>query len=201
MRIHAIVLTAALLLLVVLGAPASADLLVTELFHVDPGWEAGGYWELTVTNMTAGDVYMIAVGNTGADLIVVRYPDLVGVWGPTRVSQDEWDTNEWGRGLTDWTTPDTSTIPFATEFPGATQALVYYVLGSNPPLGVGNVLTGLYFNYPIPGRSSSAPIIAAAGSSFLAFNGAGEIVARGQTTGTPLSTTSTTWGAIKAMYR
>jgi hypothetical protein len=176
-------------------------LTVTEAFHVDPGWEAGGYWEFTATNGTPGDVYMIAVGNTGADLVAVRYPDLVGVWEPARISQDEWETNDWGGFPTDWTKPDTSLIPFAVEFPGATQVLAYYVLGSNPPLGVGGVLTGLYFNYPIPARSASSPYAMVAGSNFVAFNAAGEIVARGLTVDLPLAVENTTWGAVKALYR
>jgi hypothetical protein len=180
---------------------AQADLLVTELFTVDPGWKAGGYWEFTVTNMTAGDVYMIAVGNVGADLIAVRYPDVAGVWQPLTLDQDTWDTNEWGRYPTDWTTPDTSLYPFAVEFPGATQALVYYVLGSNPPLGVGNVLSGLYFNYPFSGADDGRAVASSGGSNVIAFNSAGEVIARGITTGAPLSTTSTTWGAVKALYR
>ena len=200
MRISAVGL--AVSLLVVFSTLSRADVVVTEDFHVDPGWEAGGYWELTVNNLTLGDVYMIAVGNVGADLVVVRYPDLTGVWYPERVSKDEWEANDWPMNAIDWTRPDTSLLPFATEFPGATQALVYYVLGSNPPLGVGATLTGLYFNYPIPQMLAAlrAPATAA-GSYFLAFNGAGEVVARGQTVGAPLAVENSTWGAVKALYR
>jgi hypothetical protein len=199
MRTYAIVFSVALVL--GFANAAQAELVVTELFNVDPGWEAGGYWELTVTNSTLGDVYMIAVGNTGADLIVVRYPDLVGVWNPERVSIDEWDTNEWPRRPTDWPTPDTSLYPSAVEFPGHTQVLVYYVLGSFPPLGVGATMSGLYFNYPIESAASARTAPASGGSPFLAFNGAGEVVARGVTVGDVLPVQDTTWGAIKALYR
>jgi hypothetical protein len=178
---------------------SQADLVVTELWNVDSGWEAGGYWELTVTNLTGADVYMIAVGNTGADLIVVRYPDLVGVWNPERVSASEWDSNEWPRRPTDWTTPDTSLYPSAVEFPGHTQVLVYYVLGAFPPLGIGATMSGLYFNYPIEIAAASRSV--SGGSPFIAFNGAGEVVARGETVGSTVPAAATTWGAIKALYR
>jgi hypothetical protein len=200
MRISAILLLGSILVSSV-SVRSHAQLVVTEAFHVDPGWEAGGYWELTVNNISASDVYMIAVGNVGADLVVVRYPDLVGVWYPTRVSQDEWDTNEWGRGAGESTTPDTSLYPFATEFPGATQALVYFVLGPNPPLGAGGLLTGLYFNYPLPALRVAGAPAPAAGSNFMIFGDDGEVVARGQTVGAPLGVRSSTWGAIKALYR
>lgn len=199
MRTSAIVLCA--VLAVALPISSLADVVVTEIFHVDPGWEAGGYWEFTVSNLTGAGLYMVAVGNTGADLIVVRYPDLIGVWEPTRVSADEWDTNEWGRRPTDWTTPDTSLLPFATEFPGHSQALVYYVLGSNPPLADGGVLTGLYFNYPIESVTAGRTHSASAASPYLVFGATGEVVARGTTVGTPLRVESTTWGGIKALYR
>ncbi|HXV14465.1 MAG TPA: hypothetical protein VEC56_09695 [Candidatus Krumholzibacteria bacterium] len=200
MRTHAIVLC--LCLAAVVPGSSLADVVVTEMFHVDPGWEAGGYWELTVSNLTGSGIYMIAVGNTGADLTVVRYPDLVGIWQPMRVSQDEWDTNDWPRQLAEFTTPDTSLLPFATEFPGHTQALVYYVIGSNPPLADGAVLTGLYFNYPIGMRSASGRAVnSSAGSPFLVFGSSGEVVARGQTVGTPLPARASTWGGIKALYR
>jgi hypothetical protein len=142
---------------------------------------------------------MGAVGNVGADLVVVRYPDLVGVWTPTRVAPDEWDTNDWGRGAGESTTPDTSLFPFATEFPGATQALVYFLLAPNPPLGAGGTLTGLYFNYPISAAPGAAA--AAVGSHFTAFGASGQVVARGVTVGPPLAVETTTWGRIKALYR
>jgi hypothetical protein len=199
MRAHAIVLC--LFLAAVVPASSLADVVVTEMFHVDPGWEAGGYWELTVSNLTGSGLYMIAVGNTGADLTVVRYPDLVGVWQPMRVSQDEWDTNDWPRQLAEFTTPDTSLLPFATEFPGHTQALVYYVIGANPPLADGAVLTGLYFNYPIERALAPRAGASSAGSPFLVFGGSGEVVARGQTVGAPLPARTSTWGGVKALYR
>ena len=182
-----------------LANASRADVVVTELFHVDPSWEAGGYWELTVNNLTGEGLYMVAVGNTGADLVVVRYPDLVGVWAPTRIAPDEWGANDWGGFPTDWTKPDTSLLPFATEFPGSAQALVYYVLGSNPPLANGAVQTGLYFNYPIEAFARMGT--SSAGSPFLVFGGTGEVVARGNTAGTPLPVRTGTWGSVKALYR
>ena len=199
MRTSAIVV-GVLLNLCTLPAVSRADLVVSELMHVDPTWDLGRYWEFTVSNLTGSGVYMIAVGNNGADYISVRYPDLDGVWEPARISQDEWDTNEWGRRPTDWTVPDTSLYPFATEFPGYAQVLVYYVLGSNPPLGDGGVLTGLYFNYP-EGSAAVRSAPTTGGAPFLVFGNAGEVVARGQTVGQPLPTRSTTWGGVKALYR
>jgi hypothetical protein len=199
MRTNAIVLSLALAM--GFASSARADVVVTEMFHVDAGWEAGGYWELTVSNLTGEGIYMVAVGNTGADLTVVRYPDLVGVWEPMRVSQGEWDANDWPHQLAEFTTPDTSLLPFATEFPGNTQALVYYVIGANPPLANGAILTGLYFNYPVGDTSSSRASASAAGNPYTVFGSSGEVIARGLTTGTPLSTTPTTWGAVKALYR
>ncbi len=199
MRTNAIVLCI-VLAAGILPASARADLIITELWNVDPGWEAGGYWEFTVTNATGAGVYMIAVGNNGATLTVVRYPDLVDVWEPTRVGPDEWDVNDWGRRPTDWPFPDTSLYPFATEFPGYEQVIVYYVLGSNPPLADGAVLDGLYFNYPQE-RATASRVMAASGSPYLVFGGNGEVVARGQTAGTPLPVQPSTWGAVKALYR
>jgi hypothetical protein len=201
MRISAIILCG--FLSASLPTSSLADVVMTEMFHVDPTWEAGGYWELTVSNLTGVELYMVAVGNTGADLVVVRYPDLVGVWHPDRISQDEWDANDWPKRPTDFPMPDTSLLPFATEFPGHTQVLIYYVLASNPPLVDGAVLTGLYFNYPIESRASSAGhgVSSPAGSPFLVFGGSGEVVARGQTVGAPLSVRYSTWGGIKSLYR
>lgn len=200
MRTSAIILCACLS--ASLPASSLADVVVTEMFHVDPGWEAGGYWELTVTNLSGAGLYMVAVGNTDADLVVVRFPDLVGVWNPDRISQDEWDANDWPKRPTDYPLPNTSLYPFATEFPEDTQALIYYALGSNPPIADGAVQTGFYFNYPIEswsfaGRAASS----SAGSPFIVFGGSGEVVARGSTVGTPLPARDSTWGGIKALYR
>jgi len=74
------------------------------------------------------------------------------------------------------------------------------VLGSNPPLGLGATMSGLYFNYPIEAAQGRA-VSASGGSPFIAFNGAGEVVARGQTIGDAVPTAESTWGAIKALYR
>jgi hypothetical protein len=80
--------------------------------------------------------------------------------------------------------------------------LVYYVLGSFPPLGAGSILSGLYYTIQPPGRAAAMPVSASsAGSSFVVFDGAGNVVARGTTVGAPLAAESSTWGAVKALYR
>lgn len=199
MRTNAIVLSLALAM--GFASSARADVVVTEMYHVDPWWEAGGYWEFTVSNLTGEPIYLIVVGNTGADLTGVRSPDMTHVWNHNIVSPNEWDVNDWGYQLAEFTVPDTSLLPFATEFPGHAQLLVYYVMGANPPLADGAVLTGLRFNYPFEFASAPSASTSSAGSTFLVFGGSGEVVARGQTVGAPLSVRTTTWGGIKALYR
>jgi hypothetical protein len=65
---------------------------------------------------------------------------------------------------------------------------------------MGATMSGLYFNYPIEAASARASW-ASGGSPFIAFNGAGEVVARGETTGDTVPAGESTWGAIKALYR
>ena len=190
-----------LLGLMTAATDAVAQLTVSEVFHVDPGWEAGGYWELTVTNNTGDNVFFVAVGNTGADLVVVRYPDLIGWWNPNRIADFDWDLNEFTFHGVAWTPPVLSDYPMATYFPGSAQVLIYYVMGAQPPLATGAARDGLYFNYPIEAAMTASTRPAASGSPFLAFNGEGELVAEGVTVGAPLATQATTWGSIKALYR
>lgn len=183
------------------GAASMAEVVITEEFNVDPGWEAGGYWEFTVQNLSGADVYMVAVGNTGADLIVVRYPDLVGVWSPVRTSTGEWDAGEIIFHGAEWDAPDTTTLPSATYFPGADQALVYYLTGPNSPLANGATMTGFYFNYPISESAAARSASSLGGSPFVAFGGDGGIVAQGETVSPPVPTSQSTWGRVKALYR
>lgn len=182
------------------AAPAMADVTVTETFHVDAGWEAGGYWELAVHNTSGADVYMVTVGNNGADLIVVRSPDLVGVWAPVRISTGEWDAGDINFHGAEWEAPDPTTLPSATYFPGSSQILVYYLTGPNPPLANGATLTGLYFNYPISAAATSTSSLLA-GSPFVVFGADGGVVAQGETVSPPVATEQTTWGKVKALYR
>ncbi len=202
MRNRAWLLPCVAVIVAVCASTAGATMTITETYTVDPGWEAGGYWEFTVTNHTGADVYMVAVGNSLADFVVVRYPDLVGVWDPNRIDAYDWNVNEFTFRPIAWTAPDLSTFPTSVYFPGATQILMYYVLGSNAPLADGATISGFIFNYPYGLASSGGPLAPfAVGAPFLAFNRDGELVAQGVTNGAPLATDHRTWGAIKALYR
>lgn len=181
---------------------ANAQVSVSLAYHVDPSWDPGGYWEATVTNNTGGDVYFIAIGNTGVNQTVVRYPDLTGWWEPNYLDKYDWDTNEFNFLPTAWTPPALSDFPTDTYFPGQQQVLLYYVLGAQPALGNGSVQNGLYFNYaPVRAMAMVALPPSSTELPFIAFNGAGELVAQGVTTGPPLASREGTWGAIKALYR
>lgn len=179
----------------------TAQVTISEVFHVDPGWDVGGYWEFTVTNNTGGDIYFVAIGDTLANYVEVRYPDLTGIWHPTRIDVYDWDVNEYTFQPTAWTPPVLSDYPSAVYFPSAQQVLLYYVLGSNAPLANGASRDGLLFNNPLPAVTKWPRPTLEAGMSFLAFNGTGQVVAQGTVGGPPLATRQSTWGAVKALYR
>lgn len=175
----------------VAATTARAD--VTEGYVADPNIEGGGYYELTVHNNSGAEMYMVCVGNNGADVIFTD-PSLVGQWRGRRDNVADWDL---GIAVYDagFTFPNTGSYPSATYFAGYAQVLTYYVLAANPPsipggspIARGGTQSGFRF------KST------AAGSPYVIFGLDGTVVEQGQTED-PLADEETTWGSIKALYR
>ncbi len=203
MRSRMLSTMATLLVLTVLGglvATAHADLAISETWVVDPGYEAGGYFEFSVTNNTGDDVYMIAVGNNNAVVIFER-PDLVTTWKGDNCYPSQWGLDCPNPYPIDWTSPDFSAPPYATLFGTSSQALIYYVMGSNPPIATGTTFDGFRWMPAAPNRAAASRSVTTEASPFVAYNGAGAIVAQGTTNGTALAIESRTWGGVKALYR
>jgi len=164
---------------------ASGD--VCEVWVVDPGIEGGGYWELSVTNTTGSDMFVLSVGNTGAD-VVFTDPALVGLWRPSRNTPAQWDAGlSFPFANPGWIKPDTSTLPFATHFAGYSQVLTYYVQTAGSELADGGTIVGFRFKGP-------------GGSPYLLFDGAGNISAEGETNSGTTPARSGTWGQIKSLF-
>ncbi|HEX5131411.1 MAG TPA: hypothetical protein VFX92_02870 [Candidatus Krumholzibacteria bacterium] len=181
-----------------LAGTGVAQVNVSEVYTVDPFYESGGYYEFTVDNNSGDDLYFVAVGNTGGQVVFTR-PDLVGVWGPDYCYPDSWGPDCPSFYGVSWTPPDLSGSVFSDLFGASEQVLTYVAIGGTP-IANGTSFSGFRWMPPAP-NATAAPATTAAGSPFAVYNGNGELVAQGTTSGSALATESRTWGGVKALYR
>jgi hypothetical protein len=179
---------------------AHAVVLVSEIWYTDAGYEAGGYYEYSVTNNSGGDLYLVMVGNDDFGVIFTR-PDLVGLWQSRYCNEAEWGPDCSNFGATDWTPPILGLFSFSDLFPGKSFAIFYYAQGSTPPIADGETMTGFRWIPSSAGGGAASSTHSLAGSPFAVFNGAGDLVEQGTTTGSPVATESSTWGGVKALFR
>ena len=181
-------------IVLILTAPNLYGLEVTEVF-IDGG-QVLGHWELTVTNNEALPVYVLAVGN-----YVAHVHWNIHFWGDELVSSSQWDAGFAFSAIhADATAPNTAATPFATLFPGYSQALVFWASThtSSHPIAVGITRNGYRYQVrPVAGDGQASRLT---GSPFVAFGADGEVLATGVTTEPSVPVEEKTWGAIKALF-
>jgi len=160
---------------------------VAEVFVPDPGFEGGGFWELTVDNMSGVEIFWFAVANDDAD-VVFTHPSLVGIWRASRGTKQQWQNNILPFQTAGFPIPDTSLIDWNTYFDTSNQVVYYYMLVGGAPILPAQVLSGFRF------------LSGAAGSPYVLVDDTGTVVSSGETNEDPLPTEDTTWGGVKALF-